>query len=47
MVVYSLTYRLIVALRNEKGSYNLITKGLKLLTIVALRNEKGSYNRSC
>ena len=34
----------IVALRNEKGSYN-IKLGLNTpLTIVALRNEKGSYN---
>ena len=34
----------IVALRNEKGSYNhqgLVHRDLK---IVALRNEKGSYN---
>ena len=34
----------IVALRNEKGSYN-ITNAINLNTIiVALRNEKGSYN---
>ena len=34
----------IVALRNEKGSYN-IKRGLyKVAVIVALRNEKGSYN---
>ena len=34
----------IVALRNEKGSYNQPLKGLPRLKIVALRNEKGSYN---
>ena len=35
----------IVALRNEKGSYN--ADGLRVPTehIVALRNEKGSYNK--
>ena len=34
----------IVALRNEKGSYNL-PKGVQIeKIIVALRNEKGSYN---
>ena len=34
----------IVALRNEKGSYNRpATKGVNMI-IVALRNEKGSYN---
>ena len=35
---------LIVALRNEKGSYNCIIALNALLAIVALRNEKGSYN---
>ena len=34
----------IVALRNEKGSYNHISGGLSFILIVALRNEKGSYN---
>ena len=34
----------IVALRNEKGSYNLWAKLDALDGIVALRNEKGSYN---
>ena len=34
----------IVALRNEKGSYNRSNCPLLLLLIVALRNEKGSYN---
>ena len=34
----------IVALRNEKGSYNPITKADLSISIVALRNEKGSYN---
>ena len=36
--------RLIVALRNEKGSYNAeLIQELRCF-IVALRNEKGSYN---
>ena len=35
----------IVALRNEKGSYNVIKEIDKKTCIVALRNEKGSYNR--
>ena len=40
----NLRLRVIVALRNEKGSYNeaVLLKNLK--KIVALRNEKGSYN---
>ena len=36
----------IVALRNEKGSYNSHMKERKTRTIVALRNEKGSYNNA-
>ena len=35
---------LIVALRNEKGSYNYLGKYQNRYSIVALRNEKGSYN---
>ena len=35
---------LIVALRNEKGSYNTLDPDLISTRIVALRNEKGSYN---
>ena len=35
----------IVALRNEKGSYNKIDVRAILALIVALRNEKGSYNK--
>ena len=35
---------MIVALRNEKGSYNLIKLDNRRFEIVALRNEKGSYN---
>ena len=35
---------MIVALRNEKGSYNTHYVGLIIRSIVALRNEKGSYN---
>ena len=34
----------IVALRNEKGSYNSCSDIFQNITIVALRNEKGSYN---
>ena len=34
----------IVALRNEKGSYNSIGTSAPPCNIVALRNEKGSYN---
>ena len=34
----------IVALRNEKGSYNLHLVTFRHCLIVALRNEKGSYN---
>ena len=34
----------IVALRNEKGSYNGNGTNATLTIIVALRNEKGSYN---
>ena len=34
----------IVALRNEKGSYNQCFQSSEIATIVALRNEKGSYN---
>ena len=35
---------LIIALRNEKGSYNSIAEYIDLKNIIALRNEKGSYN---
>ena len=35
---------LIVALRNEKGSYNMMHDFFQFGYIVALRNEKGSYN---
>ena len=34
----------IVALRNEKGSYNNRKTAIRGTLIVALRNEKGSYN---
>ena len=34
----------IVALRNEKGSYNTFLSVCLKTIIVALRNEKGSYN---
>ena len=35
----------IIALRNEKGSYNQAVENTENLTIIALRNEKGSYNQ--
>ena len=35
---------MIVALRNEKGSYNPSNNQKNKSRIVALRNEKGSYN---
>ena len=35
----------IIALRNEKGSYNLTPKYSAIDSIIALRNEKGSYNK--
>ena len=34
----------IIALRNEKGSYNEYSQNNLLVFIIALRNEKGSYN---
>ena len=34
----------IIALRNEKGSYNIHTNESLQSLIIALRNEKGSYN---
>ena len=37
--------RKIVALRNEKGSYNRVSPVTARIIIVALRNEKGSYNQ--
>ena len=37
-------YSLIIALRNEKGSYNLLERRIYFILIIALRNEKGSYN---
>ena len=36
--------RLIIALRNEKGSYNYHQIYTEHYQIIALRNEKGSYN---
>ena len=36
----------IIALRNEKGSYNEILTVLFDRLIITLRNEKGSYNGS-
>ena len=34
----------IIALRNEKGSYNINGASMDVKYIIALRNEKGSYN---
>ena len=34
----------IIALRNEKGSYNIKRSPVWRKSIIALRNEKGSYN---
>ena len=34
----------IIALRNEKGSYNIYDQDEADRIIIALRNEKGSYN---
>ncbi len=34
----------IIALRNEKGSYNRFCYLVLVCRIIALRNEKGSYN---
>ena len=34
----------IIALRNEKGSYNTTYNEKLTALIIALRNEKGSYN---
>ena len=35
---------MIIALRNEKGSYNSTGPCFHSVAIIALRNEKGSYN---
>ena len=35
---------MIIALRNEKGSYNINNAIFHRFFIIALRNEKGSYN---
>ncbi len=43
---HTLIYFSIVALRNEKGSYNNRFFTFKSYNIVALRNEKGSYNQT-
>ena len=34
----------IIALRDERGSYNAITLLLVVVGIIALRDERGSYN---
>ena len=44
MVLSLSLMRKIIALRNEKGSYNKRKTSYFLRLIIALRNEKGSYN---
>ena len=44
MAVIDIVKFMIVALRNEKGSYNRKQGKDWFVGIVALRNEKGSYN---
>ena len=44
MIPVRLSVLAIVALRNEKGSYNCRQTTTPQAGIVALRNEKGSYN---
>ena len=39
-----MTIMFIIALRNEKGSYNAAARKDETSPIIALRNEKGSYN---
>ena len=46
MQTFSSSTSSIVALRNEKGSYNPLAFAITSSNIVALRNEKGSYNLS-
>ena len=43
MFDYLYTQRKIIALRNEKGSYNIEQRFVCADSIIALRNEKGSY----
>ena len=43
-MLLGMSFKQIVALRNEKGSYNLQNQLMQAVSIVALRNEKGSYN---
>ena len=44
MSIFTPATAAIVALRNEKGSYNIYINPVLYALIVALRNEKGSYN---
>ena len=46
MFDYLYTQRKIIALRNEKGSYNSLIASILTKAIIALRNEKGSYNNT-
>ena len=39
----AINYFFIIALRNEKGSYNSGQSVVGIRIIIALRNEKGSY----
>ena len=44
LVAFSIPGAEIIALRNEKGSYNNRANNRTEWAIIALRNEKGSYN---
>ena len=46
MITSTCSWLYIIALRNEKGSYNLMAEEYSTDRIIALRNEKGSYNCS-
>ena len=37
----------IVAIRGERGSYNVAAVHINRVGIVAIRGERGSYNRRC
>ena len=36
----------IIALRDERGSYNIVSEQYIPISIIALRDERGSYNRN-
>ena len=41
------SWQVIIALRDERGSYNVSKEGLNNAAIIALRDERGSYNQRC